>query len=65
MIADALRPVFDYPGTVAEAVAPYAAAYGLRRRDGLGMLGWLLELTGDPERDVWLQEAATPAEAVQ
>ena len=65
VIADALRPVFDYPVTVAEAVAPYAAAYGLRRRDGLGMLGWLLELTGDPERDVWLQEAATPAEVVQ
>lgn len=65
VIADTLRPVFDYPGTIAEAVAPYAAAYGLRRGDGLAMLDWLLELTGDPERDVWLREAVAAVEAVQ
>ncbi len=58
MIADALRSVFDYPGAMVSAIAPYAAAYGLRRGDGLGLLRWLLDLSGDPEREVWLAEAA-------
>lgn len=60
VISDALRGVFDYPGLVADAIAPYAAAYGLRRGDGLGLLRWLLDIGGDPEREVWLQEAAEP-----
>jgi hypothetical protein len=58
MIADALRSVFDYPSAMVSAIAPYAAAYGLRRGDGLGLLRWLLYLSGDPEREVWLAEAA-------
>jgi len=58
IIADALRSVFDYPGAMVSAIAPYAAALGLRRGDGLGLLGWLLDLSGDPERGVWLAEAA-------
>lgn len=58
LIADALRPVYDYPGTIASAIAPYAAAHGLRRGDGLGLLRWLLDLTGDPERQTWLDEAS-------
>jgi predicted transcriptional regulator of viral defense system len=58
LIADALRPVYDYPGAVARAIAPYAAAYGLRRGDGRGLLRWLLDLTGDHERQTWLDEAA-------
>ena len=58
MIADALRSVFDSPGAMVSAIAPYAAAYGLRRGDGLGLLRWLLDLSGDPEREVWLAEAA-------
>lgn len=58
IIAEALRPGFDYPGTVAGTIAPHAAAYGLQRDDGLGLLRWLLELSGDPERQVWLTAAA-------
>ena len=58
VIADALRTVFDYPGAMVSAIAPYGAAYGLRRGDGLGLLRWLLYLSGDPEREVWLAEAA-------
>jgi hypothetical protein len=58
LIADALRPVFDYPGAVASAIAPLATAYGFRRRDGVGLLRWLLELTGDPEREAWVAEAS-------
>jgi len=57
VVADALRDVYDYPGSVAGAIAPYAARFGLRRRDGLALLGWLLALTGDPERGRWLDEA--------
>ena len=57
IIADALRSVYDYPATVAEAIAPYASRFGLRRGDGLALLGWLLELTGDQERAAWLDEA--------
>jgi predicted transcriptional regulator of viral defense system len=58
VIADALRAVYDYPGSVARAIGPYAATLGLRRGDGLGLLLWLLDLTGDPERQTWLNEAA-------
>ena len=57
IIADALRGGFDYPGTIATAIAPHASTYGLRRNDGIGLLRWLLELTGDPDREVWLGEA--------
>lgn len=65
IIAEALRPGFDYPGTVARAIAPHATAYGLQRGDGVGLLRWLLELAGDPERKVWLAVASeTDPEAV-
>jgi hypothetical protein len=57
LIADALRPVFDDPGSVAFAIAPYAAGHGLRRGDGIGFLRWLLDLSGDPDRERWLAEA--------
>jgi hypothetical protein len=57
LIADALRPVFDDPGSVAFAIAPYAAGHGLRPGDGIGFLRWLLDLSGDPNRERWLAEA--------
>jgi hypothetical protein len=57
IIADALRGRFDYPATIATAIAPLASTYGLQRDDGIGLLEWLLELTGDPDREVWLGEA--------
>jgi hypothetical protein len=57
VIADALRAAYDSPATVAESIAPSAAAHGLRRGDGFGLLGWLLDLSGDPDRTVWLDEA--------
>jgi predicted transcriptional regulator of viral defense system len=59
MIADALRSTFDYPSAVRSAIAPFAAAHGLRRDDGPGLLRWLIDLTGDSERDAWLAEAAS------
>jgi hypothetical protein len=57
VIADALRPVHDYPGTVARMIAPYATRFGLPKGDGLALLEWLLNLTHDPERDTWLAGA--------
>lgn len=57
VIADALRPVFDYPGTIAAALNPHARRFGLETNDGLALLAWLLDLTGAPEHDAWLAEA--------
>jgi hypothetical protein len=57
LIADSLRPVYDYPGTFAEALAPHAVRMGLRRGDGLGLLRWLLELVGDPNTAEWIRLA--------
>ena len=57
VIADAIRGVYDYPGTFADALAPYAARFGLRRSDGLAPLRWLLDLVGDPETAQWMDEA--------
>lgn len=55
--ADAIRAVYDYPGTFSDALAPYAAPYGLRRNDGVAMLRWLLDLVGDPDTARWMEEA--------
>jgi len=57
LVADAIRPVFDYPGTFADALAPFAARFGLRRGDGLALLRWFLDLVGDPDTEVWISEA--------
>jgi predicted transcriptional regulator of viral defense system len=57
VIADAIRPVHDDPGTVARAIAPYAIRFGLPQGDGLALLEWLLDLTRDPERAAWMDEA--------
>jgi hypothetical protein len=57
LIADAIRFVYDYPGMFADALASHAARFGLRQRDGLGLLHWLLDLVGDPETSRWLGEA--------
>lgn len=59
VIADALRSVYDYPGTFADALAPHAARFGLRRGDGLGLLRWLLDTVGDPETSRWMEQART------
>ncbi len=58
VVADALRTGQDQPRLFAEAIAGCALRFGLRRDDGVGMLGWLLEQTGDPARETWLHDAA-------
>ena len=57
MTADAIRAVYDYPGTFARALAAHATRFGLRRGDGLALLRWLLDLVGDPETSNWMSEA--------
>lgn len=57
LIADAIRPVYDYPGTFADSLALHAARFGLRKGDGLGLLRWFLDMTGDPETNRWMDEA--------
>lgn len=57
VVADAIRGVYDYPGSFAKALAPHAAKFRLRRNDGLALLGWLLDLVGDPETREWMAEA--------
>lgn len=57
VVADALRGAFDYPGTFADALAPHAARFGLRRGDGVALLRWLLDLVGDPQTAKWMNEA--------
>jgi Transcriptional regulator, AbiEi antitoxin len=57
VIADALRPCYDYPAAFADALAAYAASFGLRRGDGLALLRWLLDTVGDAETPRWIEEA--------
>lgn len=58
IVADALRGGLERPRQVAAAVAPHARALRLTQGDGLELLRWLLELSGDPNREQWLAEAA-------
>lgn len=57
VVADAIRAAYDYPGSFADALAPHAPKFGLRRRDGIALLRWLLDLVGDPETSRWIEEA--------
>jgi hypothetical protein len=57
IVADAIRGAYDNPGTFADALAPHAAKFGLRRQDGLALLRWLLDLVGDPRTPEWMGEA--------
>ncbi|MHB8263524.1 MAG: type IV toxin-antitoxin system AbiEi family antitoxin domain-containing protein [Acidimicrobiales bacterium] len=72
LVADSIRAVYDYPGTFADRLAPYAARLGLRRGDGLGLLRWFVSLVGDPDSSRWIEEAeahearkSSPGEAVE
>jgi hypothetical protein len=62
VIADALRPAYDYPAAFADALAPYAASFGLRRGDGLALFGWLLDTVADAETPRWMEEARAHVE---
>jgi len=57
IIDEVLTHVYDYPGMVADKVAPFAARFGLRAGDGVGLLDHMLRLAGSPRREVLLEEA--------
>lgn len=57
VVTDAIRPVFDYPGAFADALAPHAARFGLQRGDGIALLRWMLDLVGDRDASRWMEEA--------
>jgi predicted transcriptional regulator of viral defense system len=57
VVADALRAGHESPGAFVDALARHAARFGLRRGDGLALLGRLLDLVGDRDTPRWMQEA--------
>ena len=61
IVAEATQQTCDYPSTFAHELAPHAQGFGFRRGDGLGLLRWLYELTGDQHVDEWMREAREPA----
>ncbi|MGH3026491.1 MAG: hypothetical protein ACRDLR_08610, partial [Gaiellaceae bacterium] len=65
LVADAIRSVYDYPGTFADSLAPYARRFGLRDGDGMGLLRWFLGLVGDPDTSRWLDEAMAHLDRAQ
>jgi hypothetical protein len=48
----------DDPATIAGALAPLSARFGLPRNDGVAMLRWLFELSPDPDGADWPAGAA-------
>jgi predicted transcriptional regulator of viral defense system len=66
VIADATREGLDRPGAFADSLAPYAARFGLRRGDGVGLLAWgrgqgrgapAPPAREEPDAPRWLQQA--------
>lgn len=57
VIADSIRMGKEQPAAFGRAIAPSAARFGLDPGNGLELLEWLLELTGDPDRASWLEQA--------
>ena len=57
IIVEAIQHVYDYPGSFADTLAAHALRFGLRKHDGLALLRWFLDLTGDPETSQWMKEA--------
>jgi len=57
VIGDAIRNVYDYPGTFVSALASHAARFGFCRGDGFALLRFFLDSAGDPESERWLEEA--------
>ncbi len=49
--AEVVHRVLDYPGTVAERIAPYAVRFGFRRGDGMALLDHLLTLANYSDRE--------------
>jgi predicted transcriptional regulator of viral defense system len=57
VVVEAIRDARDSPGAFADELGPQAAHFGLRRGDGLALLGWLLDLVADPHSERYMNEA--------
>jgi hypothetical protein len=57
IVDEVLTHVYDYPGAVAEKIAPFATRFGLRAGDGIALLDHLLRLSGNRQRAALLDEA--------
>lgn len=55
--AEVVDRLFDYPGVIAERIAPFAARFGLPRGDGVGLLEELLTLAGHRDHEAIVAEA--------
>jgi hypothetical protein len=63
IVTDALRRGHAAPSEFAASLSPAAAAYGFRRGDGLAVLTWLLDLTGDPDTAKWIKQVGRQEKA--
>jgi hypothetical protein len=57
LVADALRTGKEWAGNFAIALRPRAAQLRFRRGDGVAVLSWLLDLSGEPGVGRWIEEA--------
>ncbi len=61
IVAGALRDKNEWAGSFASALGPRAAQLRFRRGDGIAVLSWLLDLSGEPGADRWIDEAEANA----
>ena len=59
IVAESLDAGYDGPAVVAQWLSPVAHRYQFG--DGVGMVGWLLDLAGAADRDRWIAEATEGA----
>jgi len=58
IVAESLDAGYDRPAAFAQGLSALAHRYRFPRDDGVGMLGWLLDLAGAADRDRWIAEAS-------
>jgi len=58
IVAESLDAGYDRPAAFAHGLSAVAHRYRFSRDDGVGMLGWLLDLAGAADRDRWIAEAS-------
>ena len=58
IVAESLDAGYDRPVAFAHGLSVVAHRYRFSRDDGVGMLGWLLDLAGAADRDRWIAEAS-------
>jgi predicted transcriptional regulator of viral defense system len=64
VIADSIRTGKEQTAAICRAISPHASKFGLRAADGFALFEWLLDLTGDPDRASWLDEARSSLDRV-